>query len=579
MTDNTNEITVEEKKTKKRTKTTRKVRWNVLKHISVVYTELKMSHFLPRLENREFLKSVENICDYLGLNDAQVFIFCALFGMYFELSERPVTFFNISDSCDCNPLVLLSIRDELDGILDKGYITECDPPDDSIGRSFYRIPEYVVRAVLDNRTIDVEAEIAKFNMRDFLADVGRMIDNRIDNKLSCDSLFSKIERLERRYKVKEIEHIREYLPDIADRSMLYDIAFGLVICNNPDLRSFVLINRNTDVSTREAVSTAIVDETHQLFRKDLVQFEVKGTIQDSTISLTDKAYSIVFGAEGSSFQARKTDRNIVHFSAIKEKPLFYSKDTEKEIKRLFDSADEKRFSKIQERLSENGLSKGVCVLFYGEPGTGKTESVYQMAKKSERDIFRVDISSMKSEWHGEAEQKTKKLFDTYSKMCENARKSGERIPILLFNEADGVFSVRSAVRGAADRSDNAVQNIILDELERFEGILVATTNLSDNLDKAFERRFLFKIKFEKPELAVRAKIWKSNIPTLKEKDAMEIAKEFDFSGGEIANIVRKILIDEVLTGKKCTLSNIKQLCQTERLNAKKRGSSLGFSID
>ena len=549
MTDNTNEITVEEKKTKKRTKTSRKVRWNVLKHISVVYTELKMSHFLPRLENREFLKSVENICDYLGLNDAQVFIFCALFGMYFELSERPVTFFNISDSCDCNPLVLLSIRDELDGILDKGYITECDPPDDSIGRSFYRIPEYVVRAVLDNRTIDVEAEIAKFNMRDFLADVGRMIDNRIDNKLSCDSLFSKIERLERRYKVKEIEHIREYLPDIADRSMLYDIAFGLVICNNPDLRSFVLINRNTDVSTREAVSTAIVDETHQLFRKDLVQFEVKGTIQDSTISLTDKAYSIVFGAEGSSFQARKTDRNIVHFSAIKEKPLFYSKDTEKEIKRLFDSADEKRFSKIQERLSENGLSKGVCVLFYGEPGTGKTESVYQMAKKSERDIFRVDISSMKSEWHGEAEQKTKKLFETYSKMCENARKAGERIPILLFNEADGVIGKRKQdAERSVDKMENSVQNIILQEMESLEGIMIATTNLVQNIDAAFERRFLYKIKFDKPELAQRVRIWQSLMPAISGNTANILASNYDFSGGQIENIARKCDVDSILYG-------------------------------
>ena len=566
-------------KTDEQKKKTKKMRWNVLKYISTVFTELKMSHFSPAIENKAFLHCVGNLTEYLGVNEAQVFIFCAMFGVYYEVSERPVTYFNIADCCECNPLVLLSIRSELDGLLDKGYIAECDPPDDSIGRTFYKIPEYVVQAVLENRTADVDAEIANFNIRDFLADVGRMIDNRIDNKLPCDSLFNKIARLERRYKVKEIEGIREYLPDIADRAMLYDIAFGLVICNNPDLRSFVLINRNTDVSTRESVSKSIVDETHQLFRKDLIQFEIKGSIQDSTVSLTDKAYSLVFGAEGSSFQARKTDRSIVLSSSIKEKELFYSKETESEIKRLFDSVNAESFLKIQERLEQNGLSKGVCVLFYGEPGTGKTESVYQMAKKSGRDIFRVDISSMKSEWHGEAEQKTKKLFDTYSRMCDNARKSGDLIPILLFNEADGVFSVRSAVHGAADRSDNAVQNIILDELERFEGILVATTNLSDNLDRAFERRFLFKIKFEKPELKIRAKIWQSNIPSLKKSTAEALAKEFDFSGGEIANIVRKILIDEVVTGKKATATFIRELCQTERLNAKKRGSSLGFSAE
>lgn len=556
----------------------RKSRWsNIIKYISVVFTELKMSHFSPNVENKDFIYSVNKLTEYLGLNEAQVFIFCTMFGVYFEVSERPITYFNIADSCECNPLMILAIRDELEGILDKGLIAECDPPDDSIGRSFYKIPEFVVQAILKNKSIDVDEANANYNIRDFLADVGRIIDNRIDNKLSCEMLFNKIERMEKR--VKEIASLCEYLPNIADRAMLYDIAFGLVICNNPDLRSFVLINRNTDVSSRESVSKSIVDETHPLFRKDLVQFETKGSIQDSTISLTDKAYSLLFGAEGNSFQTRKTDRNIVLSANIKEKELFYSKDNETELARLFHAVEAENFDKIQNRLSEKGLSAGVCVLFYGEPGTGKTESVYQMAKKSARDIFRVDISSMKSEWHGEAEQKTKKLFDTYNRMCENARKEGDLIPILLFNEADGVFSVRSAVHGAADRSDNAVQNIILDELERFSGILVATTNLSDNLDNAFERRFLFKIKFEKPDLDIRTKIWESNIPELKKSDAKMLAKEFDFSGGEIANIVRKLLIDEVLTGKAATIALIREFCLTERLNAKRRGSSLGFATD
>lgn len=583
-TSDTTEVAETTGKTEKRKvvakKTARKVRFNVLKHISIVFTELKMSHFAPRLENKEFFRSVEYICTYLNVNEAQAFIFCSMFGVYYEVSERPITYFNIADGCECNPLVLLSIRDELEELVDKGIIAECDPPDDSIGRIFYKIPEYVVQSVLANRIIDFDKESATFNIRDFLADVGRIIDNRIDNKLSSMALFDKVERLERRYRgVKEIATIKEHLKDTGDRAMLYDIAFGLVICNNPDLRSFVLINRNTDSGNREAISASIIEETHTLFRKDFIQFEIKGTIQDSTITLTDKAYTLLFGAEGSSFQERKSDKNIILCENIKEKQLFFSKDNEKEIKRLFESVSASSFDNIQSRLEEKGMNKGFCILLYGASGTGKTESVYQMAKSSGRDIFHVDISSMKSEWHGEAEQKTKKLFDRYNRMCENAKKAGDLIPILLFNEADGVFSVRSGVHGAADRSDNSVQNIILEELERFEGILVATTNLSDNLDSAFERRFLFKVKFEKPELAIRVKIWQSNIPRLTKEEAEKLAKEFDFSGGEIANIVRKIMIDEVLTGKETPIKTIRELCSTERLNAKRRGSSLGFTSD
>ena len=87
------------------------------------------------------------------------------------------------------------------------------------------------------------------------------------------------------------------------------------------------------------------------------------------------------------------------------------------------------------------------------------------------------------------------------------------------------------------------------------------------------------MKFEKPELAVRTKIWQSNIARLKKADAEKLAKDFDFSGGEIANIVRKIMIDEVLTGKETPIKTIRELCESERLNAKRRGSSLGFTAE
>ena len=219
-TSDTTEVAETTGKTEKRKvvakKTARKVRFNVLKHISIVFTELKMSHFAPRLENKEFFRSVEYICTYLNVNEAQAFIFCSMFGVYYVVSERPITYFNIADGCECNPLVLLSIRD-----------AECDPPDDSIGRIFYKIPEYVVQSVLANRIIDFDKESATFNIRDFLADVGRIIDNRIDNKLSSMALFDKVERLERRYRgVKEIATIKEHLKDTGDRAMLYDIAFG-----------------------------------------------------------------------------------------------------------------------------------------------------------------------------------------------------------------------------------------------------------------------------------------------------------------------------------------------------------------
>jgi len=84
------------------------------------------------------------------------------------------------------------------------------------------------------------------------------------------------------------------------------------------------------------------------------------------------------------------------------------------------------------------------------------------------------------------------------------------------------------------------QNILLEELENFKGIFLATTNLADNLDKAFDRRFLFKIKFERPELKARTAIWMDKISYLSKEDATYLADNFDLTGGQIDNIVRKM---------------------------------------
>ena len=147
------------------------------------------------------------------------------------------------------------------------------------------------------------------------------------------------------------------------------------------------------------------------------------------------------------------------------------------------SAQPSRFRNYRKALERNGLSKGVTAIFYGAPGTGKTETVYQLAKKTGRDICMVELSQTKSKWFGESEKRVRQIFVDYAEMLRNC----DREPILFINEADGLFSKRGNVGGNSSSSDhtvNTMQNILLQCLEDFEGILVATTNLNGNLDKA-----------------------------------------------------------------------------------------------
>ena len=113
-------------------------------------------------------------------------------------------------------------------------------------------------------------------------------------------------------------------------------------------------------------------------------------------------------------------------------------------------------------------------------------------------------------------------------------------------------------------------------MENLKGILIATTNLAQNMDKAFERRFLYKIKFNKPSLEARMSIWQTMLPSLREGDLRALAAKYDFSGGQIENIARHNAIDGILHGDdSLTLDTLLAHCDNERLEQVER-RRIGF---
>ena len=223
-------------------------------------------------------------------------------------------------------------------------------------------------------------------------------------------------------------------------------------------------------------------------------------------------------------------------------------------------------------MKEKGLRTGMICLFYGDPGTGKTETVYQMARRTGRKILEADVAKLCNCYVGETEKNMRALFADYRTACEENKLK----PILLFNEADAILGKRmeGAVK-AVDRMENSVQNILLQEMETFEEIMIATTNLLGNLDPAFERRFLFKIRFNKPELEPRSQIWKSQFPSLTDEEAISLSKEFSFSGGQIENVVRKYTIDSVLSGTEGGYEQLARFCREESV-CKTSRNIIGF---
>jgi len=259
---------------------------------------------------------------------------------------------------------------------------------------------------------------------------------------------------------------------------------------------------------------------------------------------------------------------------ITEKALYFAPDTDQQLQKIRNLLKPEQLQRVQDRLEKHGMRRGVACIFYGGPGTGKTESVLQMARESGRGLMQVDISQMRDKYVGETEKRIKNVFDRY----RQAVREQKLAPILFFNEADALFCKRSDnAERAVDKMENAMQNIILEEMETLDGILIATTNLATSMDSAFERRFLFKVEFQKPTPNEARHIWQAMLPELTDEDSLILAKEFRFSGGQIENIARKRLISSILDDENISLDGLRDLCHQESLNKQTQRRAVGFS--
>jgi hypothetical protein len=284
----------------------------------------------------------------------------------------------------------------------------------------------------------------------------------------------------------------------------------------------------------------------QLVTDGYIEFKRPNFIDFTAVAIGIKINDLLDELRQDTDHKKKSVRytTLIEPKDLNEQKLFFNKNDENNFQKVDQLLDDEKYKALMNQFQYKGMKQCLTMLFHGLPGTGKTELVKQMALKHRRNIYQVDLSGIKDMWVGESEKNLKRVFKEYN----DSLKYSSKTPILLFNEADALLGIRVNVRHSTDQMHNSLQNILLQELEDMNGIFIATTNLINNIDGAFDRRLLFKQKFELPNTETRTKILELQFPEMNKELLNKLSQDYDLSGGQIQNIKRKLMADQILFG-------------------------------
>ncbi|EAI6351535.1 ATP-binding protein [Campylobacter jejuni] len=361
------------------------------------------------------------------------------------------------------------------------------------------------------------------------------------------------------------KHIKERLKKSKFYNVLADIFKEYNLEHKEQIIFLALLKEEYALSNESSISREMNSLLSLISENDLERHKNKKLLQENAPLLNLIEYDEYLNAFGdiskSFFIIDEILQRIINFepkqskkikieSVLKDQDIFELIEPSTDIndiimpentKELLENILKQQDKKVLERLHSWGIKSNknieAKIIFYGSAGTGKTMSALAMAKSMKKSVLSFDCSKILSKWVGESEQNVRKIFDTYKNIVQTCKQS----PILLLNEADQFLSTRVDGSSGSDKMHNQMQNIFLEQIERFSGVIIATTNFLESLDSAFSRRFDYKIEFKKPDFKDRLKIWEKFLPkkALFEKDFdINILSNYELSGAQILMVVK-----------------------------------------
>ena len=489
------------------------------------------------------LKAVDSelayIADKLELTKMQAVMMSVFMD---QCNDHRINLSDLSRHFGCRNIRMLRMSAEIRALAEKKYIKVAR----NDGEETYRVPREVISAIKDDKKPEPRS-LSGLSLEGMFGVFGDMFSEAERHEITTEALHHSIkEVLDANPSSTLSQGLMKAGLSSVDLVVFVHMAYLFVenndnAINMSDLED-ILDSRNLKSRVKRGLESGEI----QLLQQKLIEYNEHNGFGDRySYRLSENTKREMLGELYVPALPEDLTRGLTLYDKLTEKKMYYNPSEQSKVQQLSSLLEPDNFRSVTERLAAKGMRKGFACLFYGSPGTGKTETVYQIAKATGRNIMQLNIASLKSCWVGESEKNVRAIFDRYHKLVENS----EVAPILLFNEADAIIGKRSEQTDrAVDKMENTIQNILLEEIEKLDGILIATTNLATNMDKAFERRFIYKIEFGRPNTEAKAAIWRTMLPGVDDKTIASLAKNYDLSGGQIENIARKHTVEGILNG-------------------------------
>lgn len=547
----------------------KKLRFNMLEDLELITLDIHVNGY-----NDQTYVTLDDVIKRLAktmnLKDQEQVIFLAFI---VEAGDNGIAPNKLVELLGMTTFAVIKNKRKIDELIYRGFIFS-DTGDGWTSRKVYTCTNAFLKA-LENNVSFSGKQLENLRIKDFMLELDECMVNDFDVARKAVLNLAKVNR---QLELVQAIAALDLHPD--DEYILYRF-IDVVYINKVNLITEMAISNVYDFpDLGHELEDRIYSGKHVLQSLGLLKLgSTLDGVAEHSLVFTQKGLKLV-ELTGVKLQTRQTPANERAFADIPERELYFNQEMQVQVDTLMRLFNQEEFSRIQERMRERNMHTGVCCLLSGEPGTGKTELAMQLCRKTERNLIKVDVTDIMDKYVGESEKNVKAVFKKYEDMVAYCKSQEVHVPVLLLNECDQILSVRRHVNTSVDQMQNSLQNLILEFMEETQGIIICTSNLMNNdLDPAYERRFLYKIHFTNGDAQQRFRVLKYMLRTeqVDDETVERIANEFPYSPGQFENISRKAITSMILSGEEISYDMLRDICEHERIRKVVKHRKIGFT--